>query len=228
MLTRQAIHSGAYLENFESLPDLWSRERIEAYLAETMRDQPAEATDVWIFAYGSLIWNPTVIMASKQAATLQDWQRSFCLRMVVGRGSPDKPGRMLALEAGGHTDGVALKLSEDTVNEELLLVWIREMVLGSYLPKWAPVTFRDGARTHALAFVADTTRDQFEPDSSVPTVAPFIASASGNFGTNVEYLHKLHASLEAHGLQDPYIDALSNATKQFELKPACDLRGVHE
>ncbi|WP_310041505.1 gamma-glutamylcyclotransferase [Paraburkholderia caribensis] len=65
-------------------------------------------------------------MASKQAATLHDWQRSFCLRMVVGRGSPDKPGRMLALEAGGHTDGVALKLSEDTVNEELLLVWIRE------------------------------------------------------------------------------------------------------
>lgn len=230
MLTRQAIHSGAYLEHFESLPNLWSQERIEASLAETMRDRPADATDVWIFAYGSLIWNPTVNIDSQQAATLHDWHRSFCLRMVVGRGSPDKPGRMLALEAGGHTDGVALKLPHDAVNEELLLIWIREMVLGSYVPKWAPVTFNDGTRTHALAFVADTTRDQFESDSSVPTVAPLIASASGNLGTNVEYVHKLHAALDEYGLQDPYIDALSDAIKQLQLQlqPARNLSGVHE
>jgi cation transport protein ChaC len=115
---------------------------------------------------------------------------------------------MLALRPGGHTHGVALKLPEASLDEELRLVWIREMVLGSYRPTWAPVTLDDGTQTHALAFVADASREQFEADSSVATVAPLIGSASGKFGTNAEYLFRLHAALNECGLHDPYIDAL--------------------
>ena len=142
MLTRQAIDSGEYLDHFESLPNLWSTERIERSLAETIKSKPAQTRDIWIFAYGSLMWNPLVHFDDRQVATLHGWHRSFCLHMHIGRGSPEMPGRMLALEAGGHTHAVALKLASPTMAEELRLVWIREMVLGSYRPLWVPITLR--------------------------------------------------------------------------------------
>jgi len=219
MLTRQAIDSGEYLDHFESLPNLWSTDRIERSLAETMNAKPAQTGDVWIFAYGSLMWNPMVHFDQRAIATLHGWHRSFCLRMEIGRGSPEMPGRMLALEAGGHADGVALKLASAMLAEELRLVWIREMVLGSYRPMWVPVTLADGANTHAIAFVADTGVEQFAIDSSVSTVAPLIASAAGRFGSNADYLLKLHAALHDCRLHDPYIDALAGEVQR--LLPCC-------
>jgi cation transport protein ChaC len=119
MLTRQAIDSGEYLDHFDSLPNLWTKDRIESSLAETMRSRPTGTDDVWIFAYGSLMWNPMVHFDRKQVATLHGWHRSFCLRMDIGRASPEMPGRMLALESGGHAHGVALKLARATMEQEL-------------------------------------------------------------------------------------------------------------
>jgi cation transport protein ChaC len=215
MLTRQAIDSGEYLDHFESLPNLWTKDRIESSLAETMRLRPAGTDDVWIFAYGSLMWNPMVHFDRKQVATLHGWHRSFCLRMDIGRASPEMPGRMLALESGGHTHGVALKLAPATMAQELGLIWIREMVLGSYQPTWASVTLDGVTETHAIAFVADTSREQYAADSCVSTVAPLVARASGKFGSNAEYLFKLHAALKEYGLQDPYIDELAGEIQRI-------------
>jgi cation transport protein ChaC len=181
MLTRQAIDSGEYLDHFESLPNLWTTDRVERSLAETMKLKPAGTGSVWIFAYGSLMWNPMVHFDRRQIATLHGWHRSFCLRMDIGRASPETSGRMLALESGGHTHGVALKLSPSTMAEELRLVWIREMVLGSYRPTWAPITLNDATATYAIVFVADTSREQYATDSCVSTVAPLVASATGKF-----------------------------------------------
>jgi len=209
MLTRHSVHSGEYLGHFESLPNLWTADRIESSLVETMKSRPAETDGVWIFAYGSLMWNPMVHFDRRQVATLHGWHRSFCLRMEIGRASPETPGGMLALESGGHTSGVALRLSTPTMNEELRLIWIREMVLGSYKPTWAPVTLDDDTKTYAIAFVADTSRDQYAADSSATTVAPLVARAEGKFGSNAEYLLKLHAALNEWGLRDPYIDELA-------------------
>lgn len=95
MLTRQAIDSGEYLDHFESLPNLWTTDRIERSLAETMKLKPAGTGSVWIFAYGSLMWNPMVHFDRRQIATLHGWHRSFCLRMDIGRASPETSGRML-------------------------------------------------------------------------------------------------------------------------------------
>jgi cation transport protein ChaC len=220
MLTREAINSGAYLGHFESLPNLWTTERIQSSLTETLQTRPADAADTWIFAYGSLMWNPMVEFERRQAATLHGWHRSFCLRMVAGRGSPDSPGRMLALRPGSHTNGVALKLPEATLEEELRLIWIREMVLGSYRPMWASITLGDGTETHALAFVADESREQFEPDSCVATVAPLIGTATGKFGSNTEYLLKLRDALIEYGLQDSYVEELASEIERLCDEPA--------
>lgn len=215
MLTRQLIDSGEFLDHFESLPNLWTKDRIERSLAETMNSKPAQASDVWIFAYGSLMWNPLVNFEQREVATLRGWHRSFCLRLEAGRASPQTPGRMLALESGGETHGVALKLSPATMSEDLRTVWIREMVLGSYEPIWVRVSFDNGTEAYAIAFVADTKSEQYAADSRIPAIAPIVANATGKFGSNADYLFELQTALEECGLHDTYIAALAGEVRRL-------------
>jgi cation transport protein ChaC len=224
MLSRDALRSGAYLDSFSDLPaeSLWPAERIETSLKQTLAQRPpGESGPVWVFAYGSLMWNPLIHFDTRAAATLHDWHRSFCLRVIAGRGSPDTPGRMLALEPGGHAAGIALRLAPESMNEELRLVWIREMVAGSYLPTWAPITFADGTHTHAIAFVADRRQSQYEADASVHTVAPLIAIARGHHGTNQDYVLRLEAALTEAGLTDRYIERLADEIRHLSLRAPC-------
>jgi cation transport protein ChaC len=211
MLNRDAICSGAYLGSFDSLPKelLWTQAQIDASLAETMRFRP-DGGDVWVFAYGSLMWNPISKFDTRRIATLHGWHRSFCMRVIAGRGSPDQPGRMLALEPGGSTQGVALRLCPSTLEDELRILWTREMVTGAYRPTWAPITLDDGTETLAIAFVADREQSQYEADSGASVIAPSMAVATGSFGTNAEYVFKLQRALADCNMSDPYIDELAS------------------
>jgi glutathione-specific gamma-glutamylcyclotransferase len=210
MLNRNVISSGAYLERFESLPKemLWSQTQIEQSLADTMAKRPASG-DVWVFAYGSLMWNPISKYDQRVSATLPGWHRSFCLRLIAGRATPEQPGRMLALESGGSTEGVALRIPADTLDEELRILWIREMVTGAYNPIWAPLTFTSGQEGMALAFVANPARPQYEADARPATIAPLMSVASGWVGSNVEYVFELQRALADCGIEDGYIDELA-------------------
>jgi len=211
LLTRELIGSDAYLTHFDGLPReiLWSRERIEQSLTETMRARPP-SSDVWIFGYGSLIWNPLLHFDGRQWASLRGWHRSFCLRMIAGRGSAQTPGRMLALEPGGATSGVAFRLAELTIEEELRLVWAREMPTGVYHPIWSAITLADGQAAMAITFVADPTHPLHEKDTRVSTVAPLIATASGSLGSNADYVFRLRSALTANGVTDAYVDSLAD------------------
>lgn len=211
MITREAIQSGTYLEHFERMPDMWSKQKLEQSLHETLAQRPGDCDEFWVFAYGSLMWNPLVHVEQVEVATLHDWHRAFCLHMTTGRASPEMPGRMLALEPGGQANGVVLRLPRADAEDELKLLWIREMILGSYVPTWAPVTLANGTRTHAIAFVANPVAEQYEPDSSIATVAPLIRSAAGAFGTNVEYLHRLINAMAQYDAHDSYLDSLADA-----------------
>ena len=210
MLTRESLQSGYYLDNIELPAEFrWTQDRIDASLADTLADRPDDGEDVWIFAYGSLMWNPLLHFDRRSVATLHGWHRSFCMRSIAGRGSPERPGRMLGLEAGGATQGVALRLAAARRAEELSVVWRREMVGGSYRPTWATVTLDDGTQTQAIAFVVDDGRPLFERDASIATVAPVIANAAGSFGSNADYVFRLEDALRDSGLRDTYIESLA-------------------
>ncbi|BAN47952.1 gamma-glutamylcyclotransferase [Metapseudomonas resinovorans] len=217
MLTKDALSSGLYLKSFESFEGLlWSEARILQSLDETLSARTGNG-DIWLFAYGSLIWNPLLDFIERAVATLHGWQRSFCLRMVAGRGTEAAPGRMLAVEPGGHTQGVAYRLGGEVLHHDLQCVWRREMVFGSYRPVWERITLADGNQTEALVFVADPAFSLYEADSSVVAIARQIALASGPHGSNAEYLQLLQQALREHGLSDHYIDALATTV-------ACHLR----
>ena len=66
-------------------------------------------SDLWVFAYGSLIWDPAVYIEEYRYGTLNSWRRSFCMRLEGGRGTPGKPGLMAALDEGGPCLGRAAR-----------------------------------------------------------------------------------------------------------------------
>lgn len=174
---------------------------------------PADEQAVWIFAYGSLIWNPLIAFDAQHNATLKGWRRSFCLRTISGRGCPQEPGRMLSLQPGEATQGVALRVPAGQVAQELKLLWTREMTMGGYRPTWVDLALQGGGTVQAIAFTGNPGHPSHECDDSVDTVASRIAVACGAFGRNIDYLLALHQALRSRGLQDDYVDQLMNAVR---------------
>lgn len=195
---------------FKDLPGIewWSAERIEASMHETLARRPG-AEPVWLFAYGSLIWNPQFHFVESVPALLEGWRRSFCMRLVAGRGSFEQPGRMLSLAMGGQAKGLALQLDEDTLEQELRMVWLREMVGGSYRPDWAELLLEDGRRVSAIVFTAKPDCPLHENDDGIDTITPLIAAAHGVLGSNQDYVLQLDEALRAHDIEDPYIHTLA-------------------
>ncbi|EZR20512.1 cation transporter ChaC [Klebsiella pneumoniae UCI 64] len=103
MLTRDFLMNADCKTAFGAIEEslLWSAEQRAASLAATLACRPDDGS-VWIFGYGSLIWNPALNYRESCTGTLPGWHRAFCLRLTAGRGSACQPGRMLALKEGGE------------------------------------------------------------------------------------------------------------------------------
>ena len=140
--------------------------------------------------------------------TLVGWHRAFCLRLTAGRGTVCQPGRMLALKEGGRTTGVAYKLPENALEQELTLLWKREMITGCYLPTWCQLALDDGRTVNALVFIMDPRHPLYESDTRAQIIAPLIAAASGPLGTNAQYLFSLEQELARLGMRDDCLNDL--------------------
>ncbi|WP_042882827.1 gamma-glutamylcyclotransferase [Cupriavidus necator] len=211
-MSRDTFPLEVFLKAFATLPDglAWTMERVTESMIRTLAEREL-GESVWLFGAGSLMWNPGIAFEQRHVAILEGYRRSFCLRMIAGRGSSELPGRMLALEPGGVTRGIVYRLREDLLHDDLLSVWRREMVLGSYTPRWLTVTLEDGSRVAAIVFVANSERPHYETNSSVDAVAPLIARARGPVGSNADYVCRLKHTLDSDGIVDSYVDELHRA-----------------
>ena len=114
--------------------------------------QIPDGSDIWLFGYGSLMWNPTIEYDKRVPARVYGYHRQFCLWTHMGRGTPERPGLMLALQSGGSCDGFAYKVNKSHADEELSIVWNREMVSGAYVPRIVTLHTADGP-VPGIAFV---------------------------------------------------------------------------
>ena len=164
-------------------------------------------TDLWVFAYGSLIWDPAVHVAEYRRAVLQGWHRSFCMRLESGRGSHDRPGLMAALDEGGHCDGIAFRIAADLVDQETRFMWHREMFAGAYEPRFFEVATPQGP-VDALVFVMDRSNRRYEPHIGLEEAAKRIAVAQGSLGSNFDYLDGLVRHLDIIDIVDDELHRL--------------------
>lgn len=182
-----------------------SAEERAASLKEALaRYAPGE--EAWIFAYGSLMWNPALDYAEALPCRIEGWHRSFCFWMPLGRGTPELPGLMLALEPGGACEGIAYRLAPHQVASELGILWNREMLAGIYRPQWVPTTLRDGRTVTAVTFEVDPGHSQYCGGLPIDRQAYHMAFAEGRRGTSRDYLANTAAHARALGIHDSYIE----------------------
>jgi len=157
--------------------------------------------DLWVFAYGSLIWNPAFHYVERRCARVYGYHRRFCLRTHLGRGSRENPGLMLGLEAGGSCMGLAYRIAAAEVEAETWVLWKREMVLSNYAPRWVTVEGAGPAR-RAVTFVMRKDGPMYAGRLPHGDVVETLATAEGVLGRCCDYLFSIVAELEAQGVHD--------------------------
>lgn len=175
-------------------------------MVEAMLALHPQASPLWLFAYGSLIWKPEIEHLEERIATLHGWRRSFCLKLTRWRGTLDRPGLMLGIDRGGSCKGIALRLPDGDRREQLGKLFRREMTVkpSTYQPKWLNLRTLDGP-IRALGFVIDRKGRAYSGPLSEQEVAAMLASACGHWGSAADYLFNAVSSMEARGIHDRYL-----------------------
>jgi len=219
-LTREMIKAGMVrdlvLQSDHAYPVL-SDEELLASRAETMAQ--ATSDEIWVFGYGSLIWNPAFHYAERHTGKVHGFHRRFCLWTPVGRGTHEFPGLMLGLDRGGSCRGVVFRIEASKVESELEIIWRREMVSGSYAPRWVTAQ-TPGGRVRAIAFVINHAHDRYAGLLPEAQVVDIIAEAEGGLGRCCDYLFNTVAHLDELGISDRPLSRLAaQVTERISAQP---------
>ncbi|ESX13024.1 cation transporter [Mesorhizobium sp. LSJC265A00] len=158
---------------------------------------------LWVFAYGSLIWNPEFAHVEQRPATAPGWHRSFCLTLTRWRGTRDLPALMLALDRGGSCNGIVYRLPAEDHVGQLGQLMRREIDANppTNVPCWIKVKTKDGP-LRALAFVAAPGGRAYAGRLPLEQVADTLARAAGHWGSSAQYLFRTVSKLEESGIRD--------------------------
>ncbi len=214
-ITRETILSGALHESARALLGPATRfmtpEERARQLEEILARAPRRGR-VWIFGYGSLIWNPAFHFAERRSALLYGYHRQFCLWARAGRGSPSRPGLMLAIERGGSCHGVAYRLHKDQIETELDVVWRREMLTMAYRPVWAHVRTAKGIEP-AIAFAVNRGHERYVRGLDVDSTVHYLTTGTGPLGRCRDYLFDTVEHLRQLGIRDRRLDGLAERVR---------------
>ena len=213
-LTRETLRNGLLQQLLREGGEaqVLTPEELERSRAQVLERRPASG-EIWLFAYGSLIWNPAFHFTERHQGRIIGWHRRFCLWTHLGRGTPACPGLVLGLEHGGSCAGLVYRVAPEAVEEELAIVWSREMVTGAYRPTWVVVRTEAGT-VPAIAFVIDRRHERYAGQLTDPVVADALARASGPLGTGADYLFETTRHLLELGIHDPYLRRLVTAVRE--------------
>lgn len=172
---------------------------------------------LWVFGYGSLMWQPGFDHEERVVARLDGWHRSFCMWSIHHRGTPEDPGLVLALDAlpGASCQGVALAARAEDRDSVLAYLRERELITSAYIEITHPVTLADGRRIEALAYVVDPAHPQY-CRLTAEEQARVILRARGGRGRNTEYLYNTAAHLADLGIEDPDLTRLAALVRAME------------
>jgi cation transport protein ChaC len=159
--------------------------------------------DVWVFAYGSLLWNPAFEVAEQKAAVLPGWHRAFCIRLTRFRGTPAQPGLMMSLVPGGSCRGALLRIPGHEAMASLHKLWRREMTVKppNTPPRWV-LAQADGVAVRAITFAANRKGPNFVTGLTHDEMAGVLCSAVGHWGSGAEYLMQTVDQMERLGIRD--------------------------
>jgi cation transport protein ChaC len=199
---------------------LWSDAEKAASRRALLAAGPAADGAVWVFGYGSLIWDPRFAVVEQRKAVLAGHERRFAFWTMRSRGTPEAPGLGLALEPKlGRCEALAYRLDPATRDADLEALWHREMAAGVYAPVWRDVETADGP-VSALCFLANPAHPSYAGDLPLERMVAVMARAHGPGGPCRDYLALLVDALARHDLFDPAMAALLRMVDTERATPA--------
>jgi cation transport protein ChaC len=172
--------------------------------------------DLWVFGYASLIWRPEFDAAEQRPAVVHGWHRALEMRSRVNRGTPERPGLVFALVAGGSCRGMAYRIERRRAATELERLWAREMPTGVYDPKWLACRTPHGP-VNALAFTLSRRSPAHTGTVPDPQMLDILRGARGRFGSTLDYLLDTATSLRERGIRDREIERLVRLARHHTL-----------
>ncbi len=168
-------------------------------------------TELWVFAYGSLMWQPGFDFSERAPAALIGAHRSLCIYSFHHRGTSDYPGLVLGLDQGGACRGVAFRVAAESYDETLAYLRAREQVTDVYVEITKPVSLLDGSarEREAVCYMADRGHPQYAGRLSSERQADLVRSAAGLAGSNLDYVLNTVRHLEEAGIHDAELVALA-------------------
>lgn len=167
----------------------------------------ARNQDLWVFGYGSLIWQPGFAFVERQLALVRGFHRSACLASIRYRGSSSNPGLVLGLKPGGSCKGMVFRIAASDVPASVDYLWQREMITQAYRPRML-TAITANARHLALAFTVDRQHPQYRDGLSLADKVATISTARGTSGANAEYLLETANCLRSFGIRDRALERL--------------------
>ena len=174
-------------------------------------------TPLWVFGYGSLLWDPGFAYTRAEVARLSGWHRSFCMASVHYRGTATAPGLVLALDRAeeGHCDGLAYEVAPQDADATLAYLRERELISYAYLEDWLTLDLATGIQVRALAYVINRDHSQYSGALPLEAQAQIIAKSHGIRGPNCDYLYATTDHLAKLGIADADLAWLSARVMQL-------------
>lgn len=174
-------------------------------------------TPLWVFGYGSLMWNPGFEVAERAIAVLPGYARTFCMSSIHHRGTEEDPGLVLALDEDPNAQctGLAFRVPDEQAAKTLEYLRERELISSAYLERMLDVALKDGRNVRVVAYVVDADHDQYVGGMPLEQQADIIAHAVGGRGPNTEYLWNTVAHLDELGIRDDDLRWLSEQVRKI-------------
>ena len=171
--------------------------------------------DLWVFAYGSLMWRPGFEYLERRNARLMGAHRALCVYSFVHRGTPEKPGLVLGLDHGGNCRGIAYRVAADKRTETIEYLRGREQVTLVYRESWRRVWLDDDPHqaVHALCYVVDRGHRQYAGRLPLDRQLHFVRQGHGRSGPNRDYVLAAVKEFEAQGYRDAELHILAERLK---------------
>jgi glutathione-specific gamma-glutamylcyclotransferase len=172
---------------------------------------------LWVFGYGSLMWNPGFRFVECRIGTLSGYHRALCIYSHVHRGTPAQPGLVLGLDRGGACKGHAFRVASEDVAATIAYLRKREQATSVYLERSFTITLQDSdkaggnesIKVKALTYVADRSHRQYAGRLPHEDVLRIVREGQGQSGLNPDYVLATHDHLATLGISDPVLARLA-------------------
>ena len=160
-----------------------------------------EHNELWVFGYGSLMWNPGFPFTESATGRLYGYHRDLCVWSWNYRGNRQTPGLVLGLDHGGSCTGVSYRIDNNDRGAVLAYLHHRELNTEIYDVVCSPVMLDTGRKVTALCFVVDRKKEQYTGRLSLGEVTRIVKSARGQRGENTEYVVNTYNHLQDLGVR---------------------------